>query len=560
MFTQRKSPKYSDLEAPLTSQVNYAAPTPTYTRYKLANCTILLGIAALLILLCFTVGIFSAGNVLSSLSDDSIAPLLSIASNTDDHSAAPITPPLPPLTLPLGQPCPTELNTYTQGRLPDQQLIHTSSPSQQHQHRQTIDCRPQKSDVPTPTPTPTTTPPTQHDDHEIHIQYASDPNEWSAMLASLHSALRNTKSPGRLRFHLTIPAASDETELCRRLLNGLTRHAPAYICPASHVANYARDANPTNNVRSCITRKEEGTGKQSFQHQYQPLPGVSDDTCFCSSPQFHIILFNTSHHDMPTSAAMGGHRNDRASLMNPVNWARNYADEYLLPLGVSKVIYLDSDTIVQDDLCTLWDQHLLAKEGRGVEVEVEGGSGGVDSTNNNNEVVVGFARSCRIKMGSLYNFNNPIVRAAMSPSDCYINAGVYIINLAAYNTSKIRLRIAKLIDIHAKAAIQPGEGSGGSVGGGGSAVALRDKIWTQGVQQPSFVLALLPQAEMIGNGWNTDSLGYNPSKGRLPDCVLRSGSVLHWNGVYKPWKCPAGAGGCYNEYWNLYDITVQRDP
>jgi hypothetical protein len=259
---------------------------------------------------------------------------------------------------------------------------------------------------------------------------------------------------------------------------------------------------------------------------------------------------------MPTSAAMGGHRNDRASLMNPVNWARNYADEYLLPLGVSKVIYLDSDTIVQDDLSTLWDQHLLTKEERGV--EVEGGSGGFDS-NSNNEVVVGFARSCRIKMGSLYNFNNPIVRATMSPSDCYINAGVYIMNLAAYSTSKIRLRIAKLIDIHAKAAIQPGEGyrgSGGSVGGGGSVVALRDKIWTQGVQQPSFILALLPQAEKIDNGWNTDSLGYNPSKGRLPDCVLRSGSVLHWNGVYKPWKCPAGAGGCYNEYWNLYDISV----
>lgn len=239
--------------------------------------------------------------------------------------------------------------------------------------------------------------------------------------------------------------------------------------------------------------------------------------------------------------------------MNPINWARNYADEYLLPMGVKKVIYLDSDTIVQDDLSTLWDQHLLKKDER----EVEGGRGVFDTTsssNNNNEVVVGFARSCRIKMGSLYNFNNPIVRATMSPSDCYINAGVYIMNLAAYSTSKIRLRIAKLIDIHAKAGIQSGEGEGG--GGGSSVAAIRDKIWTQGVQQPSFVLALLPQAEMIGSGWNTDSLGYNPSKGRLPDCVLRSGSVLHWNGVYKPWKCPAGAGGCYNEYWNLYDISV----
>ncbi len=38
---------------------------------------------------------------------------------------------------------------------------------------------------------------------------------------------------------------------------------------------------------------------------------------------------------------------DRQALLNPINFARNYADSYLLPVGVSKVVYLDADTIVQ---------------------------------------------------------------------------------------------------------------------------------------------------------------------------------------------------------------------
>jgi lipopolysaccharide biosynthesis glycosyltransferase len=38
---------------------------------------------------------------------------------------------------------------------------------------------------------------------------------------------------------------------------------------------------------------------------------------------------------------------DRADLANIPNFARNWADELLLPTGVDKVIYLDADTIVK---------------------------------------------------------------------------------------------------------------------------------------------------------------------------------------------------------------------
>jgi hypothetical protein len=46
---------------------------------------------------------------------------------------------------------------------------------------------------------------------------------------------------------------------------------------------------------------------------------------------------------------------------------------------------------------------------------------------------------------------------------------------------------------------------------------------------------------------------YNPRKKRLPPCTLRSAYVLHWNGVYKPWKCAQGAD-CYQAYWEPYRL------
>lgn len=57
----------------------------------------------------------------------------------------------------------------------------------------------------------------------VHVQYSTDPSEYVAMLASIHSALRNSKQPGRLRFHLTIPYSADERALCTLLIQGLQK-------------------------------------------------------------------------------------------------------------------------------------------------------------------------------------------------------------------------------------------------------------------------------------------------------------------------------------------------
>jgi hypothetical protein len=278
-----------------------------------------------------------------------------------------------------------------------------------------------------------------------------------------------------------------------------------------------------------------------------------------------------------------------------MNFARNYADLYLLPLGVTRVAYLDADTIVQGDVGELWAAPLPPGH------------------------VAAVARSCTLATRQLFNFTHPLgalqhcvyirgrggwfarcvlaphraatppprppprppaaVAAALRPDDCYINAGVVVLDLEAYRLYRIRDRIAELTALH----------------------AAGQRLWLQGVQQPSFVLAMAGRTAEVDGRWNTDALGFNPNKaGRKPircgaakkgrggaafrgrehaasaastrqrahqppapcparsPCALRSALVLHWNGVYKPWACPEGGGDCYRQYWQPYSLQRPR--
>ena len=59
-----------------------------------------------------------------------------------------------------------------------------------------------------------------------------------------------------------------------------------------------------------------------------------------------------------------------------------------------------------------------------------------------------------------------MIQATMRPTDCYINAGVYLLDVYHYHTSAITRKIEELIDIRAH----------------------HDKLWRKGVHQPSFIL------------------------------------------------------------------------
>eukprot|EP00958_Prasinococcus_capsulatus_P003501 scaffold318_cov396-Prasinococcus_capsulatus_cf.AAC.24 len=60
-----------------------------------------------------------------------------------------------------------------------------------------------------------------------------------------------------------------------------------------------------------------------------------------------------------------------------------------------------------------------------------------------------------------------MIKATMKPTDCYINAGVYLLDVTRYRDAKVNKRIAKLIEERNR----------------------RGKtLWKTGVHQPSFIL------------------------------------------------------------------------
>lgn len=193
--------------------------------------------------------------------------------------------------------------------------------------------------------------------------------------------------------------------------------------------------------------------------------------------------------------ARGGHRNERKSLRTPLNFARNEASSYLDVREVSRFLYLDADTVVQEDVSATLDVPL--SPGRAVR----------------------WSRSCRIRASRLFETDAPEVRdAGVRPKDCYVNAGAFAADLAEWTRRDVPRRVAELARKHAKS-----------------------KLWREGVQQPSFVLALHNVSEDAPERWNLGALGFNPAKERVPLCSLRAGAVLHWNGAYKPWACGKGA-------------------
>mmetsp|Transcript_4613 Transcript_4613/g.16518 ORF Transcript_4613/g.16518 Transcript_4613/m.16518 type:complete len:243 (+) Transcript_4613:789-1517(+) len=195
-----------------------------------------------------------------------------------------------------------------------------------------------------------------------------------------------------------------------------------------------------------------------------------------------------------------------------MNFARNYVDDLVLPLGVERVLYMDTDTIVKGDVLEIWDTEFGPNK------------------------FFGPADSCSSphttpnRMKGQYDFRHKMIKATMKPTDCYINAGVYLLDVTRYRDAKVNKRIAKLIEERNR----------------------RGKtLWKTGVHQPSFILALYNHTQKLPGSWNQGQLGWNP---RITGAELRASKVLHWNGGKKPWCCR----GLYPAEWAPYALNQKN--
>jgi len=311
----------------------------------------------------------------------------------------------------------------------------------------------------------------------VHVVFAADPQEYLAMVTSMNSAIHNSEQPERLRFDLIFPSDADPTALCG-IIVGYMQKFPGIMC-----ADEAGGISPTD--RMCNDRKEGD--------------GATKEPCYCSSVQFQLIPFDAQDYDVLSYTKAT--ELDRAELLMGVNFARNFLDDLLLPHDVQRAVYLDVDTIVQADLAALGDT--IFEEGK----------------------FFAAVSSCYLHMTFWFDFSVEVVKNTMDKKDCYINAGVYVVDLRQYKEHRVQQTIERLIKSHKK-----------------------KKIWKVGVHQSSFILALFNHTQLLDPRWNVVQLGWNRN---IPIKSLEDAYVLHWNGALKPWR----KDGLYKDRWKPYSIS-----
>ncbi|GFP95199.1 probable galacturonosyltransferase-like 10 [Phtheirospermum japonicum] len=207
----------------------------------------------------------------------------------------------------------------------------------------------------------------------------------------------------------------------------------------------------------------------------------------------------------------------RPALENPLNYARIYLAE-ILDSCINRVVYLDSDTIVVDDIRNLWSITLSGSR------------------------VIGAPEYCRANFTNYFNgefWADPILSSAFQGKrPCYFNTGVMVMDLQRWRNGDYTKRIEQWMEIQ-----------------------KHRRIYELG-SLPPFMLVFGGEIEGIDHRWNQHGLGGDNVANSCR--VLHPGrvSLLHWSGKGKPWVRLDEGRPCPVDYiWAPYDLhRLQRFP
>ncbi|XP_009102816.1 probable galacturonosyltransferase-like 6 [Brassica rapa] len=202
----------------------------------------------------------------------------------------------------------------------------------------------------------------------------------------------------------------------------------------------------------------------------------------------------------------------RQALEQPLNYARNYLAE-LLEGCVNRVIYLDSDLVVVDDIVKLWKTGLGSR-------------------------VIGAPEYCHANFTKYFTggfwaeerFSGTFRGRRRA---CYFNTGVMVIDLKKWRRGAYTRRIEKWMEIQ-----------------------RTERIYELG-SLPPFLLVFAGHVAPISHRWNQHGLGGDNVRGSCRDLHPGPVSLLHWSGSGKPWlrldskrPCPLDA------LWTPYDLYL----
>ncbi|KAL6572871.1 putative galacturonosyltransferase-like 1 [Orobanche hederae] len=200
----------------------------------------------------------------------------------------------------------------------------------------------------------------------------------------------------------------------------------------------------------------------------------------------------------------------RAALDCPLNYARNYLAD-LLPSCVRKIVYLDSDLVLVDDIAKL------------------------AATPLSNDAVLAAPEYCNANFTSYFTptfWSNPSLSLTFANRrPCYFNTGVMVIDLERWRAGDCTTKIVEWMELQ-----------------------KRMRIYELG-SLPPFLLVFAGNIAPVDHRWNQHGLGGDNFRGLCRDLHPGPVSLLHWSGKGKPWArldanrpCPLDA------LWAPYDL------
>lgn len=199
----------------------------------------------------------------------------------------------------------------------------------------------------------------------------------------------------------------------------------------------------------------------------------------------------------------------RQALEVPLNYARNYLADMLEPC-VRRVIYLDSDLVVVDDISKLW-------------------------TTNLGPNTIGAPEYCHANFTKYFTSNFWSDRRLYSTfagrDPCYFNTGVMVIDLEKWRRVGYTRHIERWMEIQ-----------------------KTKRIYELG-SLPPFLLVFAGDVAPIEHRWNQHGLGGDNVRGSCRNLHPGPVSLLHWSGSGKPWLRLDSRKPCpLDSLWAPYDL------
>lgn len=236
----------------------------------------------------------------------------------------------------------------------------------------------------------------------------------------------------------------------------------------------------------------------------------TDNIQLTISTSFPYLRFNVYTFD--DSAVLGLISTSiRSALDCPLNYARNYLAD-LLPTCVKKVVYLDSDLVLVDDIAKLTATPF----------------GDVNR-------VLAAPEYCNANFTSYFTptfWSNPSLSVTFSDRNaCYFNTGVMVIDLVRWREGDYTTKIIEWMELQ-----------------------KRMRIYELG-SLPPFLLVFAGKIAPVDHRWNQHGLGGDNFEGLCRDLHPGPVSLLHWSGKGKPWvRLDANRACPLDALWAPYDL------